>query len=124
MIENYFNIPTIVLRGMVVFPEMIIHFDVGREKSIKALNKAMEGDRRVFLALQKDITDDDPDSKSLLNYGCLAVIKQVLKVPGENTIKALVEGISRAKLTVLFLMNLILALISILVTMLFRKYLH
>lgn len=98
MIENYFNIPTIVLRGMVVFPEMIIHFDVGREKSIKALNKAMEGDRRVFLALQKDITDDDPDSKSLLNYGCLAVIKQVLKVPGENTIKALVEGISRAKI--------------------------
>ena len=98
MIENYFNIPTIVLRGMVVFPEMIIHFDVGRDKSIKALNKAMEGDRKVFLALQKDITDDNPNQKGILNIGCLATIKQVLKVPGENTIKALVEGVSRAKI--------------------------
>ncbi|WP_353894249.1 endopeptidase La [Proteinivorax hydrogeniformans] len=86
--------PLMPLRGLIVFPNMIIHLDVGREKSIAALNAAMEKNSRIVLVPQKDANVDDPKEKDLYKIGTLIEIKQVLKLPG-GTIRVLVEGENR-----------------------------
>ena len=97
--ENLTIMPAVALRGLVVFPKMFIHFDVGREKSINALRKAMDTNQEVFLVTQKDVSVDDPDYSELYEIGVIASVKQVLKLPGKNgNVRVAVEGISRARL--------------------------
>lgn len=97
--ENLRMMPTVALRGLVIFPDMFIHFDVGREKSINALKKAMDTDQEIFLVTQKDITVDDPGYDELYDIGVIASVKQVLKLPGKNgNVRVAVEGICRARL--------------------------
>ncbi|WP_350342592.1 endopeptidase La [Proteinivorax tanatarense] len=89
--------PLMPLRGLIVFPNMIIHLDVGREKSIAALNSAMERNSRIVLVPQKDANIDEPVDNDLYRTGTLIEIKQVLKLPG-GTIRVLVEGENRVKI--------------------------
>ncbi len=99
--ENSTNIrklPLIPLRGITVFPYMVLHFDVGREGSISALEDAMVNDQLIFLASQKEADVEDPTPEDFYNVGTISKIKQMLKLPGD-TIRVLVEGISRAKIT-------------------------
>lgn len=88
---------TIALRGTVAFPKMIMHFDLVREKTINALERAMKGNGKLFLVTQQEVFIDDPKESDLYNIGVIAEIKQVLKLP-DNTAKVLVEGIYKAKL--------------------------
>lgn len=91
--------PTVALRGLVVFPGMNMHFDVGREKSIAALKAVMAGNRKIFLVTQRNIRDEDPNISELFKIGVIASVKQVLKLPGESgTVRVAVEGLSRATL--------------------------
>ena len=87
----------IALRGMVIFPYMVLHFDVGREKSVAALERALESKQRIFLVTQKDINIDEPDTDDISRIGTICEVKQVLKMPGD-TIRVLVEGISRGRI--------------------------
>jgi ATP-dependent Lon protease len=89
-------LPLLALRGLTVFPYMILHFDVGREKSVKALEEAMMNNQLIFLVAQKDAGTDEPDEKDIYNVGTISKVKQLLKLPGD-TIRVLVEGISRAE---------------------------
>ena len=91
------QMPVLALRGLVVFPKQTVHFDVAREKSIKALDAAMEKDQIIFLVPQKSIIDDDPGADQLYPMGCVAKIKQVLR-GGEN-IRVLVTGLYRARIS-------------------------
>ena len=86
------------LRGVLVFPYMIIHLDVGREKSINALEQVMMQDRLIMLATQKDAQNDKPQPGDIYESGTVAEIKQLLKLPG-GTMRVLVEGLHRAKVT-------------------------
>lgn len=90
------NMPMLPLRGIVVYPYMILHFDVGRIKSIKAIEEAMLNEQLIFLAAQKDPNVEDPKFDEINVYGTIARIKQLLRLPGD-TIRVLVEGIERAK---------------------------
>lgn len=101
MKEDKLILPLIPLRGLTVFPNMVIYFDVGREKSIEAVEKAMAGDQKIFLAAQKDIEIDNPSEDDIFNIGTICEIKQIVKVP-KNTIRVLVEGIERAKMDEFF----------------------
>lgn len=92
------NLPLIPLRGLAIFPYMVLHFDVGREKSISALEEAMLEDQLVFLAVQKDPEIDIPTKDDFYHVGTICKVKQMLKLPG-NTIRVLVEGISRGKIS-------------------------
>ncbi|MCC5909153.1 MAG: endopeptidase La [Clostridiaceae bacterium] len=91
------TIPLIPLRGLTVFPYMVIHFDVGRERSINALEEAMVYDQLIFLASQKEAEVNAPTLEDIYEVGTIGKIKQMLKLPGD-TIRVLVEGISRAKI--------------------------
>lgn len=91
--------PIVALRGLVVFPGMQVHFDVGREKSIDALKAALAGDRKIFLTAQKDIAVDDPDFNDLYKLGVVATVSRVAKLPGEGDIvRVSVKGMYRARL--------------------------
>lgn len=92
------RMPVLALRGLTIFPKQTLHFDVGREKSIKALEFAMKADQRVYFVAQKDIMEDDPAEKQLFSVGTVAKIKQVLKVQGD-LVRILVEGEYRAQIT-------------------------
>ena len=100
MTETIFagKMPILALRGLCVFPEQTVHFEVGRSKSVKALEAAMQGDQTLLLIPQKDLLVDDPTLKDLYPVGCIAKVKQVLKTQGEN-LRILVTGISRGKIT-------------------------
>lgn len=89
------QMPILALRGLTVFPKQMLHFDVGREKSVKALELAMKGDQRIFLVTQKNILDDEPTEKHLYRIGTVAKIKQVLRTQGD-LVRVLVEGEYRA----------------------------
>ncbi len=91
------NLPMLALRGLTVFPNMLLHFDVGREKSIKSLDEAMSTDQTIFLVAQKDIKNDDPELDDIYSIGTVSRVRQILKLPGDN-IRVLVEGLYRAKL--------------------------
>ena len=92
-IESY---PVLPLRDIVVFPHMIVPLFVGREKSIKALEEVMRTDRYILLATQKNASEDDPAAENIFQTGTLATVLQLLKLP-DNTVKVLVEGVSRAE---------------------------
>ena len=89
--------PLIPLRGLTVFPNMVVHFDLGREKSILALERAMVMNQTVFLVAQKDADLDLPTTSDIYEYGTVAKIKQMLRMPGNN-IRVLVDGQYRAKI--------------------------
>lgn len=91
------RIPVLPLRGMMVFPHMVLHFDVGRVKSVSALEKAMLDDQKIFLVAQKDMENEDPAIGDLRTVGTIALVKQVLNLPGDS-IRVLVEGERRATL--------------------------
>lgn len=89
-------LPLLPLRGILVFPYMVIHLDVGREKSVNAIEEAMAKDQVIFLATQKDAQTDEPGPDDVFQIGTVAEVKQLLKLPG-GTIRILVEGLARAK---------------------------
>ena len=91
------EIPLLPLRGLMIFPYMVIHFDVGREKSIEALEEAMVNDQMIFLTSQKDAKVDEPEPEDLYKNGTISKIRQMLKLPGD-TITVLVEGDNRGKI--------------------------
>ena len=91
------KMPILALRGLAVFPDQTVHFEVGRIKSVLALEEAMKGDQNLLLIPQKDIANDDPDWNDLYPMGTVAKIKQILKSPNE-TIRVLVTGLYRARI--------------------------
>ena len=91
------HMPVLVLRGLVLFPDMVLHFDVAREKSVLALNHAMSEGRKIFLVAQKDISVDEPEMKDLYTVGVVAEIKQVIRAKDES-LRVVVDGKERAKL--------------------------
>ena len=91
------TLPLLPLRGILVFPNMVIHLDVGREKSVQAIEEAMLQERVIFLATQKEAQTDDPGEEDIYQIGTVAEVKQLLKLPG-GTIRVLVEGIARARI--------------------------
>ena len=91
------EMPVLALRGLVLFPNMILHFDVGREKSVLALNEAIGGNRKIFLVAQRDLQDDDPDRAQLYDVGVVAEVRQIVRIQPE-TLRVLVEGKDRARL--------------------------
>ena len=90
-------LPMLVMREVVVFPNMIMHLDVSRPASVKAVNAAVEGDRYIFLTAQRDPVTEEPDIKDICCIGCVAVIRQVISTPNEENIRIVVEGIYRGK---------------------------
>lgn len=90
-------IPLLPLRGLLVYPTMVLHLDVGRSKSVQALEKVMVDDHFILLATQKEIAIEEPTEKEIYRVGTLAKIKQMLKLPN-GTIRVLVEGIQRARI--------------------------
>lgn len=100
MSENYtetiITLPMLALRGLVAFPGVMLHFEVGRKKSIKALNAAMEKGQKIYLVAQKNVFDEDPDEEGLYEIGCVVKICQILRL-ADNNVKVLVEGLYRAK---------------------------
>ena len=94
-VKQTLRLPLIPLRGLMVFPHMVLHFDVGRAKSTAALEKAMVEDQKVFLVAQLDGNVEDPGLEDLCRVGTVALVKQVLNLPGD-AIRVLVEGESRA----------------------------
>lgn len=93
--EKHKILPLLPLRGILVFPNMVLHLDVGRERSVNALEQAMVEDSLVLLVAQKEARVDDPKPEEIYGIGTIAQIKQMLKLPG-GTIRVLVEGLSRA----------------------------
>ena len=91
------KLPILALRGLAVFPDQTVHFDVGRMKSIKALENAMKGDQNILLIPQRDLLCDDPGLNDLYTIGTVAKVKQVLKSHGEN-LRVLVTGLCRARI--------------------------
>ncbi len=89
-------LPVLPLRDVVVFPHLVIPLFVGREKSIRALERAMEGDKRILLVAQKDEGEDDPGVEDIYETGSISTVLQLLKLP-DNTVKVLVEGGQRAR---------------------------
>lgn len=95
--ENIKKLPLLPLRGLTIFPYMVLHFDVGRPKSIAALEAAMVNDQEIFLVTQIDIKIDEPEMSDLYEVGTISKIKQLLKLPGD-TIRVLVEGLERGRI--------------------------
>ncbi len=89
--------PTIAMRGMVLFPKMVIHFDIARDISTKAVEEAIKGDRKIFLVAQRDIFEENPSRNDVYEFGVVAEIRQTLKTP-DNILRVLVEGIYKAKI--------------------------
>ncbi len=97
MTQPLYNLPMIALRGLVIFPNTSVQFDVGRKKSILAVNAAMERNQKIFLVAQRDLSDDDPREPELFEIGVVANIKQVFR-QSDNGLRLLVDGLQRAKL--------------------------
>lgn len=91
------KMPLVAMRGVIMFPEMMLHFDVARTKSINALETAVEDDKLIFLTAQKDMRTEDPKQEHLYSMGVVSRIKQILKLPGD-IIRVLAEGVCRARL--------------------------
>ena len=90
------NIPLLAMRGVVVFPYMVTHFDVGREKSLKAIEAAMAREQLVILAAQKDPEIENPEESDIFSFGTLVKIKQMVRLP-HDSVKILVEGVRRVR---------------------------
>ena len=98
MANKRYRLPLIPLRGLTVFPGMVLHFDVGRKKSIAAIEKAMHSDRLVFLSYQRDSFIENPIREDISKIGVVAEVRQILKLPDGN-IRVLIEGLVRAGIT-------------------------
>ena len=92
------TLPVVALRGMTILPDMVIHFDVSRERSVKAIEEAMLRDQRVFLVTQKDVQVENPGPDDLYRIGTIASVKQVIKMP-QKIIRVLAEGLERGELS-------------------------
>lgn len=93
------NIPAVALRGMTILPAMIVHFDISRKKSVKAVEQALlQKGQRLFVVAQKDAQVSDPVMEDLYRVGTIVEVKQVVKLP-KNILRILAEGIQRAELT-------------------------
>lgn len=101
-LTSFSEIPVIPLRGLVVFPKMTLHFDVGRKKSISALKYAMEKNQMIFLAAQRDASIDEPGIDDIYEIGVICNIKQMLKIPNSANLRVIVEGVQRASLITVF----------------------
>ncbi|MFB4166633.1 endopeptidase La [Virgibacillus sp. JSM 102003] len=97
MTKDTIQLPLLPLRGLLVFPSMVLHLDVGRDKSVTALEKAMMGDQTIFLAAQKKVSLDDPEPKDIYRVGTIAKVNQMLKLPN-GTMRVLVEGLRRGEI--------------------------
>lgn len=93
---EYEQLPVIALRGLIAFPHTTMHFEAGREKSLRAIDKAMKADQRVLLLPQRSVMDNDPDFNALNPIGTVAQIKQIVRAPGEAA-RLLVTGLTRAR---------------------------
>lgn len=92
--------PVLALRGLTIFPNMLLHFDVGREASIKALDEAMSGSTPIFLVSQRDLAVEEPKQEDLYPIGTISNVRQILRLPGDN-VRVMVEGSARGKLVTL-----------------------
>ncbi len=99
--SNKEKLPVLPLRGVLVFPNMVLHLDVGRERSVSALERAMMKDNRILLVAQKNSKVDEPSQSELYEVGTVAEVKQMIKLPG-GTIRVLVEGLTRARVLELY----------------------
>lgn len=88
------SLPMVALRGMTIMPEMVVHFDVSREKSIAAIQEAMAGDQKIFLVAQRSIETDDPTQEDIYEVGTVGTIKQIMKLP-KHIVRVLVSGETR-----------------------------
>lgn len=88
------SLPMVALRGMTIMPEMVVHFDVSREKSIAAIQEAMAGDQKIFLVAQRSIETDDPTQEDVYEVGTVGTIKQIMKLP-KHIVRVLVSGETR-----------------------------
>ncbi len=95
---DFIQLPVVPLRGLVVFPGMNLHFDVGRKKSLAALNAAMERDQKILLIAQKDSSVDNPKHEDIFDTGVICKIKQMIKISNTGNLRVIVEGIERANL--------------------------
>lgn len=101
ILENIIELPVIPLRGLVVFPDMVLHFDVGRKKSVAALKNAMQNNQKVFLVCQKDASIDDPGFNDMYSIGVICNIKQMVRIPNSENLRVVVEGAERGTLIAL-----------------------
>ena len=90
--KKLYTIPLIPLRGLTVFPKVVVHFDVGRKRSTAAIEQAMLDNQEIFLVGQKDLLVEEPTRDEVYSVGVICKIKQILKM-SENTIRVLVEGV-------------------------------
>lgn len=105
-LTNFEEIPVVPLRGLVVYPHTTLHFDVGRKKSIKALDAAMENNQLIFLASQKDSGIEDPNVDEINDIGVICKIKQMIKLPTNKSIqRVIVEGVERAQVVAMYAEN-------------------
>ena len=98
MENELMSLPMVALRGLTVLPEQVTHFDVSREKSVQAITQAMKKDQKIFLVMQKEIEVEEPKESDLYRIGCIATVKQIVKLPG-NMKRVLVSGEQRAGLS-------------------------
>ena len=91
------TMPALALRGLTIYPQMMVHFDVGREASVKAIEEAMSSNSPIFLVAQKDLRVETPDRGQLFDIGTVSAVRQILRLPGK-TIRVMVEGEYRARL--------------------------
>ncbi|MCM1114401.1 MAG: endopeptidase La [Clostridium sp.] len=98
ILDNTIELPVIPLRGLVVFPDMILHFDVGRKKSVAALKNAMQTNQKVFLVCQRDAAVDEPNIDEMFDIGVICSIKQMIRIPNSDNLRVVVEGLNRGAL--------------------------
>lgn len=96
MEDKILTIPAVALRGMTILPGIVAHFDISRDKSLRAVEEAMKGDQKLFIVTQKDTEKEDPQGEDLYEVGLLAVVRQVVKLQ-KNIMRVLIEGIGRAE---------------------------
>ena len=96
--SEFLEIPVIPLRGLVIFPKMTLHFDVGRKKSISALKYAMNKNQKIMLVTQRDAAVDNPKLEDIYEIGVICDIKQLVRLPNSSNLRVVVEGVSRANL--------------------------
>jgi len=95
--DGEYVMPVLPLRGLTIFPGMMLNFDVERQMSTAALNNAVSDDRYVFLSAQKDVTKDIPQPEDIYDIGTVCRIKQILRQPGSSTIRVMAEGVARGR---------------------------
>ena len=94
------TMPALALRGLTVFPQMLLHFDVGQQASIQALDESMASGQPIFLVAQRELAVESPQEKDLYSIGTICNVRQILRLPGDN-VRVMVEGVSRGRLCLL-----------------------